>query len=202
MLRVGAPSVRLASLNRFLNGLSAPCKMGVQPGNVGRVDLPFYRLHVVALLNPARHHPVRLGHECPLQMRQCRLLIPRSHIHPNTAPCFGDRIRFDLDPLFESGVSRFGGHLHTIAVYIELPAVIDTPQSAIFIAAKKHAGAPVGTDVVSPAVIRQILPARATGTYNTIPDSLLTAGCWSVPPNTYAIGGSPEAGMTGWMGVG
>jgi hypothetical protein len=32
-----------------------------------------------------------------------------------------------------------------MALYIKLPAVVDTPQPTIFIAAKKHAGSAVGT---------------------------------------------------------
>src|ERR1700722_11157707 len=73
-----------------------------------------------------------------LAMGGPRLPVGRTQIGPNDAPSLMGGVRADLHLRLEERVRRLRRHVDAGAVAIELPAVVNAPQAALFVAAEEH----------------------------------------------------------------
>src|SRR5581483_208689 len=107
----------------------------VQERDVAGVDAALERLKPVAVLDTPRHeHVVRRQHR-PLERGQ-RRRPPGSHEGPYDTAALLARICDVAHLRGKARLRRLARHLDTLAVERELPAVIHTPDTALFVAGK------------------------------------------------------------------
>src|SRR5262249_385773 len=113
-------------------------KGAVEKGGVGLVVIALHRLKVVALELPLGDVNVFNGHRGPFETGERRLLFGRAHVAPDELAGLHAGVGLDPDLVFER--QAFGGvwEVDAFPGDVELPAVIDAAEAALFIAAKEH----------------------------------------------------------------
>ena len=115
---------------------------------MGGINASFKGLEPVALLNDLGHVAMRLGHLRPGEIGQRRLQLRWSHVDPDNATDFHRWVGRGTDFILEMQFFGFVHHVDTAALNVELPAVVDTAQATLFIAAKKQRYAPMRTVLI------------------------------------------------------
>ncbi len=123
----------------------------VQEGHVARIDAAFHGLQPVALLDALGHERLVERHRAELVLGLRGLLFRRTHVGPQHAALFDQRIGLQLDLLGVAGFLRLGRDVHALAGHVELPAVIGAAQAAFLVAAEPQRDAAVGAELVDEA---------------------------------------------------
>ena len=110
---------------------------------MGRVDVAFHGLDEVAVLDVADVLPVVLRHLHPLELRELGHLVWRPHVRPDDPGGLLGGVGSGPHFVLEVGLRRLGGHVHTAAFYVPLPAVVDAAQAVLLVAAVEQRRAPV-----------------------------------------------------------
>jgi hypothetical protein len=127
----------------------------VQEAGVRRVVVALHRLQVVALLDELHNVAVRLRQVEPLEVGHRGLLLGRPHVGPDQVALVFAGVALDVDLVAEGVAFRSVRQVYTLAVDIELPAVVHAPQAGFLVAPKKHrrtAVRAVGVDKADAAV--------------------------------------------------
>ena len=108
-----------------------------------RVDLAFQYLRPVAV--DPHFGGADLGVARRRESRRFKVahFVGRAHVAPDKPAGFACRIGFMLHAVGYEAVGRLRRHLDDVAVYVELPAVIEAAQAAILVAREHQRGAPV-----------------------------------------------------------
>src|SRR5687768_9526725 len=94
-------------------------------------------LGVIAVLNVPRDVPMALWHSHPLELRQLRLQLARTHVGEQNSCRLLDRVRRYLDLVLEDAVFILRGHVDAVTFNVELPAMVCAAQTAFLIAAEE-----------------------------------------------------------------
>ncbi len=92
----------------------------------------------------------------PIQIREPGLMLGGAQVSPNDAASLLAGIRRQLDLVLEVAIGRLRRHVYAAAIHIVFPPVVDATQAALFIAAEKERGPPVGA-----MLLQQTDPAGA-----------------------------------------
>src|SRR5207245_10481394 len=95
--------------------------------------------------------PMRRRRLRPGEFGQRRLELRRSHVGPDETAQLDRGIGLLADLVLEGELFRLVHHVHTAAADIELPAVVDTPQPTLLVAAEEQRGAPMRAELVEEA---------------------------------------------------
>ncbi len=106
----------------------------VHDRRVRGVDAAFQTLEPVALLDHFRHVAIGFRRLRPGEFRHRRHVLDRTEICPDDAAEFARRIRGEAHLVLEVILRRFVHHVGAGAGDVELPAVIDAAQTALFVA--------------------------------------------------------------------
>ena len=104
---------------------------------MGRVDTSLKTLQPVALLAVLGYKPVAVRHLGPFEAGRWRLAVCRTHIGPDHATHLHHRVRDGLDFGVIVAVLCLVHHVKAVTRHVELPAMINTAQTALFVAAQK-----------------------------------------------------------------
>ena len=107
----------------------------VQKSCVRVVDGAFESLKPIALLPHLRQVTVILRHLRPFEFGQRRNLLRRAHVGPDHSSHFRCGIRLQPNRVLEIRFRRFVRHVEADAFRVVLPAMIDTAESTLFVAA-------------------------------------------------------------------
>ncbi len=128
---------RLPPNERVLRADARPARVGrdepVQDGRVRGVDAALERLQPVALLDHLRHVTVRRRRLGPGELGQRRLEVR----------WVDGRIGRLADLVLEAQLFRLVHHVHATAADVELPAVVDAPETALLVASEEERRAPM-----------------------------------------------------------
>ena len=125
----------------------------VQERQVRRIEAAFDALQPVALLDVARGEALFGGNLRPFEIREFRLELGRPHIGPHDLAALdagiGARLELRLDARdrFVAHL-RHAGDIDAGALNVELEAVIDAAQTALFVAAEEQRRGAVRTALV------------------------------------------------------
>src|SRR5438128_10641122 len=92
--------------------------------------------------------PMRRRRLRPGEFGQRRLELRRSHVGPEEAAQLDRGVGLLADLVLEGELFRLVHHVHTAAADVELPAVVDTPQPTLLVAAEGQRGAPIRADLL------------------------------------------------------
>ena len=112
---------------------------------MGGIDTSFQGLEPVALLHNFSDMAMCLGDLRPGEIGWRRLQRRWSHVGPDNAADFHGRVGRSTNLLLEMQFCGLVHHVDTAALNVELPAVVDTAQTTLFIAAKKQRDPPMRT---------------------------------------------------------
>src|SRR5262245_14277864 len=129
-------------------GTNGRSERAVQDLGMGGINASFQGLEPVALLNDLGHVAMRLGHLRPGEIGQRRLQRRWSHVGPDNAADFYRRIGHGTNLILEMQFFGLVHHIDTAALSVELPAVVDTAQATLFIAAKEQRHPPMRTILI------------------------------------------------------
>jgi hypothetical protein len=110
----------------------------MQDRRVRAVDLAFERLQPVALLHAYGDRHVLRWHQVELEVLQRRRVLVGPHVRPHDASTLSAGIGLNAHVLLETRAQRLRRHIDDGARHVVLPAVIDTAQPAILVAAVHH----------------------------------------------------------------
>src|SRR5690242_9136290 len=113
--------------------------------HVTGIDFAFDVLEIIAVLKSLVYVDVILWNQRPLELRQFRHNLLRTHICPDHTASFAGWIGRLTDLLFEAALDRLVRHINALAIHIEFPAVINAAQPVLFVAAEKQRCAPMRT---------------------------------------------------------
>ena len=97
----------------------------VQKARMRRVDAAFEGLKVIGLLQTLDDELMIRRHLRDRQARQVGHALFRTHIRPNNAARFAQRISSQLYFLFEAGLWRFRRQVNAFAIDIIFPAMVN-----------------------------------------------------------------------------
>jgi hypothetical protein len=123
----------------------------MQDRGVGGIDATFESLKPVAFLDHFRHMAVRRRHLRPLELRQRRHVLARPHIGPDDPTQFDGGVGCGANFMGETAIRRLVHLLDTGAGHVELPAVIDTAQTRLLIAAEPERDPTVWAELIQQA---------------------------------------------------
>ena len=123
----------------------------MQEAEVRGVQVVLQPLQPVIFLLDHANLDVALGQVVELEIGEWWRCFAAAHIDPDRAPLVPRRIGPGFHLVFEILMGWHGGHVQAIAVHIVLPAVIDTTDAALFVAAKEERGAAVRAAVIHDA---------------------------------------------------
>src|ERR1700688_3751123 len=123
----------------------------MQKRDMAGIDSAFHGLQPIRLLNALRYEALLGRNQRELPFGKLRLLIGRTHIGPQHAAAFEQRIRLKLDLFAVAAFAWLGWHVNALACVIIFPAVISAAQAALFIAAKPQRYASMGAKFVDQA---------------------------------------------------
>src|SRR5262245_17175697 len=126
-------------------GTNSSSKRAVEDLGMGGINASFQGLEPVALLNDLGHVAMGFGHLRPGEIGQRRLQCRWSHVGPDNAADFHRWVGRGTNLILEMQFARLIHHVDTAALNVELPAVVDTAQATLFIAAKKQRYPPMRT---------------------------------------------------------
>ena len=111
---------------------------GMQAGAMRRIDRPFEHLRPVAA--DVHFHDARadVGRGRPRRRLEVAHLVRRSHPHPHEAAGLAARIHPVSDLFREHRFVRLGRPIHDVAFDVDLPAVIEAAQPALFVAPQRE----------------------------------------------------------------
>src|SRR5579864_2956781 len=125
-------------------GESAWAIIGVRLGAVVKeaqmtgVDVALESLEPVAVSNDGLDYALTVWQHIGLQVRQGRWLLSRTQVGPDNASALLRWIRDSFHFLLEVRFGGLVGHVDAVAVGVELPAVVDTPQAGLFVSPKEQ----------------------------------------------------------------
>ena len=122
------------------------------------VDVALQRLHEVVDLQPLGYVAVLHRHHVPLEVRQGRSGFPGAHVRPYDPVPLLAGVRLDADLVLEGLALRSIGHVDARPGGVELPSMVDAPESVLLVASEEHARATVGTAVVDHADVSGGVP--------------------------------------------
>src|SRR6266508_4047494 len=92
--------------------------------------------------------PVRRRRLRPGELGQRRLELRRPHVGPDEAAQLDRGVGLLADLVLEGELFWLVHHVHTATADVELPAVVDTPQPTLLVAAEEQRGAPMRAELV------------------------------------------------------
>ncbi len=107
------------------------------------VDAALEGLQPVALLPDLGHRALLGCNLRPLEERRVGLLVGRAHVGEHQARDLVGRVGLNAHLVSEIRLGWLGRHVNALPVDVELPAVIDAAEAALFVAAEPEVGAAV-----------------------------------------------------------
>src|SRR5581483_10767710 len=123
----------------------------VQEARVGRIDIAFQGLQVVALHEILADVAMAGRHAGPFQLRHFGLEVWRAQVGPDEAASLLAGVSCQADVVLEAELRWFGGLIDAVPRDVILPAVIDATQAAVLVAAEEEVSAAVGAVAVDEA---------------------------------------------------
>jgi hypothetical protein len=81
----------------------------------------------------------------PMEVGERWLLLTRPHVRPQDIALLVHRVSGGLHSMADHALGRLARRVEDVSRYIELPAMVETPQAALFIAPQVKGGPPVRT---------------------------------------------------------
>ena len=107
----------------------------VEKADVTGVDVALHGLHPVAFDVEAVHVAIAVGTRIHSMSGTSGCMSLGTQIDPDHAGRLTGWIGVGANAIFEDGLGRLVGHVQAGAVDVELPAVVDAAQAAVFVAA-------------------------------------------------------------------
>src|SRR5262245_12985225 len=132
-----------------IRGRPAECVYArVKKIRVAGIDAGFDSLEIVRLLEAFRNVAVRLRDAGPLQLRQIRHALWRSHVGPDKTDIFASRVGCRSHFVFECVLRRLVWHIHPGAVDVEFPTMVNASETTVFVTSPEKTGSTVRTEFV------------------------------------------------------
>jgi hypothetical protein len=127
---------------------------------VRRIDGSFQGLEPVAGLNSLGHEAVILWNTVPLQIRQRRRRALIAHVGPDHAVVLDARVGPRPHLALKVAFGRFGRHVGTGTLHVELPAVVYAAKTFFLVPPKEHRCTTVRTSILDHANVAGGGPKR------------------------------------------